>query len=355
MTTDQSPDSLPGNLLRRGPPMSSSRPRRTAAVALLAVTASSGVALAATAGPAAGAVPPRAHTSLSIRVAKPAIPPGGTDVVMGDLAARNHHVAGRVILLQAKAAGTTGWVGEARHRAGRHGRVAFRVTPTTATRYRLVFRGNGLQRPSVSGVVAVAIRQARSTTLTISQDTISIEPGGSDVVHGVLSQNGSPVANETVALKARTNAQQRFHLVTSSPTGTDGTVSFTVTPTVTTHYVLVHRRTATDRYARSPVATVHVRRPSSLSIRSNVKTDKVVISGQLRGGGHALSNRPVKLETSAAGAGTWTVVGTQRANKHGIVIFKVAKPATAEDYKLVFTGGWNFDPCESAVATVTVS
>jgi hypothetical protein len=335
--------------------MSSSRPRRTAAVALLAVTASSGVALAATAGPAAGSVPPRAHTSLSIRVAKPAIHPGGTDVVMGDLAARNHHVAKRVILLQARAAGTTTWVGEARHRTGRHGRVAFRVSPASTTRYRLVFRGNGLQRPSVSGVVAVAVRAARTTALTISQDSIYIEPGGSDGIHGVLSQNGTTLGNEVVALRSRLNSQRNFHLVGTTTTASDGTVSFTVTPAVNTHYVLVHRRTATTQYARSPIATVHVRRPSSLSIRARQTEAKEVISGQLRGGGHALANRPVTLETSPAGAGTWTVVATKHANQHGNVVFKVAKPTTAEDYKLVFAGGWNFDPCESAVAAVTVS
>jgi hypothetical protein len=335
--------------------MSSSRPRRTAAVALVAMTASSAVALAAAADPAAGSVRPRAHTSLSIRVAKPAIPPGGTDVVMGDLAARNHRVAHRVILLEAKPAGTSAWVGEARHRTGRHGRVAFRVTPASSTRYRLVFLGNGVQRPSVSGVVAVAVRAARSTTLTISQDAIFIEPGGSDGIHGVLSHNGAPLAGDTVALRSRTSSQRHFHLVSTATTASDGTVSFTVTPKVNTRYVLVHRRTATARYARSPIATVHVRRPSSLSIRSRLTTDQVMISGQLRGGGHALRHRMVTLEASPAGVGTWTSVGTARANKHGIVAFKEAKPTVSEDYKLVFNGGWNFDPCESAVATVTVS
>jgi hypothetical protein len=337
--------------------MSSFRPRRTAAVALLAVTASSGVALVAT-DPAAGSVTPRAHTSLSIRVAKPAIQPGGTDRVMGDLAASDHHVAGRVILLQAKPAGTTSWVGEARHRTGRLGRVGFRVSPPSTTRYRLVFRGNGLQRPSVSGVVAVRVLAPRSTSLTISQDTIYIEPGGSDGIHGVLSHDGAPLAGEAVALRSRTNSQLHFHLASTATTATDGTVSFTVSPAVTTHYVLVHHKTTTTEYARSPIATVHVRRPSSLSIRARAGTNREVISGQLRGGGHALRNRPVTLEASPHVDGTpdtWTAVGTARTNKHGIVVFKVAKPTASEDYKLVFAGGWNFDPCESAVATVTVS
>src|SRR5262249_42189266 len=154
--------------------------------------------------------------------------PGGSDVVMGDLAARNHRVANRIILLQAKAAGTTSWVGEARHQTGRHGHVAFRVSPASTTRYRLVFTGNGLQRPSVSGVVAVAVRVPRTTSLTISQDTIYIEPGGSDGIHGVLSNDGAPLANESVALRSRVGSQPNFHLVTSATTASDGTVSFTV-------------------------------------------------------------------------------------------------------------------------------
>ena len=44
-----------------------------------------------------------------------------------------------------------------------------------------------------------------------------------------------------------------------------------------------------------------------------------------------------------------------KANKHGIVVFREPAPTAAEDYKLVYAGGWNYDPCESAVATVTVS
>ena len=117
------------------------------------------------------------------------------------------------------------------------------------------------------------------------------------------------------------------------------------------------RKTATAPYARSPIATVHVRRPSSLSIRSklNPKTSKVVVSGQLRGGGHALPNRRVTLQESPAGAGTWIPVGTMKTNKRGIVVFREPAPTAAEDYKLVYAGGWNYDPCESAVATVTVS
>lgn len=339
--------------------MTSSRTRRTTAVAVLAVTASSGVALAA-ATPASAHVRARAHTSLSIRAARSVINPGASDVVRGDLAARGHHVANRAILLQSKATGTTGWVGQARHRTGAHGGVAFTVTPATTTRYRLVFMGNGWQKPAKSGVVAVHIRDnTKATSLTISQDTVFVEPGGSDGIHGLLTQSGTPLAGATVLLKSETAKQRYYHLVTSGPTQTDGTVSFTVTPTVRTHYVLVFRKTATADYARSKVATVHVRQPSSLSIRARVNGKNLeVISGQLRGGANgaakALANRPVTLQESTD-ANTWTPVSTVRANKHGMVTFREAAPTATEYYRLVFAGGWNFDPCQSAAAEVIVS
>ncbi len=334
--------------------MTSTRTRRGAALAVLAVTVSSGIALAAT-YPAAANVAPRAHTSLSIRVARPAINPGGTDVVMGDLAARHHRVAGRAIYLEAKPQGATGWTREARHRTGRHGRVAFRVSPATSTRYRLAFLGNGLQRPTLSGVVGVRVRTS-ANSLAISQDAISIEPGSSDAIHGVLTVNGAPLGGVPVELRDRPAGQRNFHLFATSNTASDGTVSFPVTPAVNTHYVLIYRGTATTPHLRSAVVTVHVRRPSSLSIRALLNAAGMeVISGDLRGGGSGLAHRPVSLQQSPSTTGTWTTVGTERTGRHGGVAFKEVRPTASEDYRLVFAGGPNFDGCMSPVATVTVS
>jgi hypothetical protein len=300
-------------------------------------------------------VPHRAHTSLSIRVVRHVINPGGTDIVIGALAARRHHVAHRAVYLESKTEDASAWTKQARHLTGRHGRVAFKVAPTVTTRYRLAFLGNGFQRPSVSGVVAVRVR-THASSLAISQDAVSIEPGASDGIHGLLTLNGAPLGNAAVELHSRAVNQLRFHLAGTATTASDGTVSFTVTPAVNTHYLLVFRRTDAAPPARSSVVTVHVRRSCSLSIRARLNPKNLeVISGDLRGGGHGLAHRAVSLQESPSGAATWTTVGTQRTGRHGGVAFKEVPPTAPEDYRLVFAGGVNFDGCQSGVVTATVS
>jgi hypothetical protein len=329
--------------------------RAGATVAALAVTAASGIAVAATASPAAGSPPQRAHTSLSIRVARPVTAPEAGDLVLGRLVARHHRVVGRVIYLESRAAGTTAWTRQARHLTGRHGRVAFEVAPAVTTRYRLAFRGNRFQRPSHSVAVMVRVR-SRATSLVASQDSRSIEPGGSDRLHGLLTVNATPLGGAAVELHSRAANQTRFHLAGTTATAPDGTVTFPVTPTRNTHYFLLFRRTETAPAARSAIVTVHVRQPSSLSIRARLNRHGMeVISGDLRGGGHALARRLVSLQESPSGAGTWTTVGTQRTGRYGGVAFKELPPTAPEDYRLVFAGGVNFDGCRSPVATVTVS
>ena len=85
----------------------------------------------------------------------------------------------------------------------------------------------------------------------------------------------------------------------SATTGTDGSVTFTVTPTEKTGYRLVFRRTADDAAARSDVAVVAVRKPTSLSIRAKHDTisagDPDGISGVLLTHTRPLPGRLVTL------------------------------------------------------------
>jgi hypothetical protein len=331
--------------------MTSTLPRRTAAVTALAVAAFSGVALAGAAVSASAAQ--RAHTSLSIRAAKSAINPGGGDTISGDLRSPAGHTSGKRIVLLAKANGTTTWNKEAVHRTGRNGNVGFGVSPASSTRYRLAFRGNKFQQGSQSGVVLVRVLD--STSLTISPAATSINPGDTDTINGVLSLDGAPLVGDAVKLRGRQN-HRRFADLGSAITAADGSVSFAVTPPATTHYMLVFKKTAADAGARSAIATVHVRQSSSLSIRArNNRNGAEVISGDLRGGGHALAHRRVTLQDQPFGSTTWTTVGTKRTGHAGGVGFTEPAPSVKENYQLVFAGGPLYEGCQSGVVTVNVA
>jgi hypothetical protein len=326
--------------------------RRTAAVTALAVAAFSGVALVGSAVTANAAA--KSHTSLSIRSVHAGINPGGSDEIIGSLHARDGRVGGHLIALFSKANGTTTWAKVKQHRTGVHGNIAFEVTPAVTTRYRLAFPGNKFQQASQSGIVTVRVRN--TTSLTIALSATSIQPGSSDTVSGDLSLGGSALVGDTVDLASR-NAHHGFAKIGSQVTASDGSVSFTVTPGITTQYVLVFVKNSTNAGARSAIATVHVLRTSSLSIRAraNRKAGDEVISGNLRGGGSPLAHRKVTLMDRPDGTGPWTAVATHLTVHNGDVAFTEAAPTSTEDYQLVFSGGQAFDGCQSGIVTVTVS
>jgi 5-hydroxyisourate hydrolase-like protein (transthyretin family) len=333
--------------------MSASLTRRRVAVGALAVTVAGGIAL--TAVTPAAASDGRVHTSLSIRVQKASVNPGGGDWIGGRLHARHVSVFDRRVVLQDKPAGAVAWTREAVNRTHRGGRVAFQVSPTVNTRYRLVFAGNARMRPSVSGIVIVRVR-ANATSLIETLGSNVIQPGGSTTVNGALSADGTPIADGTVILQSRTNAQRYFHRAASGATAEDGTISFPVTPTVNTHYRLVFRKTETNGYAQSEVETVHVQRPSSISISGRLnRSDQEVITGVLRGAGHVLPARRIELQSKPTGTTTWTTVAVHRTNRHGAVRFVQTAQSGSTDYQLVWAGGPNFAGCQSNVLTVTFS
>jgi hypothetical protein len=203
-------------------------------------------------------------------------------------------------------------------------------------------------------------------SLSISVATKSIHPGSSDTVSGVLTRAGAAASGDTVYLRARLAGKKASHRVSSGTTGGDGAVSFTVTPSTNTHYRLVLRLPSavtpapvpagiavpTTVAARSKVATVHVLRDSSLSIRARLaKNGTERVAGQLRGGGHGLARRDVALQERAIGAAAWTTVATKRTKRHGVVGYNVAAASTSAEYQLVFAGGANFSASQSGVVT----
>jgi len=186
------------------------------------------------------------------------------------------------------------------------------------------------------------------TALSIATSAPSVDPGSQVSVQGVLTQSGQPLAGQSVELRARPAHQKHdFTTVATGTTASDGTVSFTQSPIVDTVYRLLFRHTDTAATSVSPTATVFVRRATSLSIRN----DNGTIRGALFGPQNPLANQTVTLESSPAGANTWTAVATQQTGSRGGVGFPVS-PTSATDYRLTFAGAARFQACKSGVVTV---
>jgi hypothetical protein len=93
------------------------------------------------------------------------------------------------------------------------------------------------------------------TKLSISNRVVAHGKHHVDVVSGVLRSDGTGVAKETVALKARTGVRPRWAVVATGTTGTTGGISFTVTPKVKTQFELVFAGDPTYRASHSNVIT----------------------------------------------------------------------------------------------------
>jgi hypothetical protein len=208
-------------------------------------------------------------------------------------------------------------------------------------------------------------------SLSVAVAAKSIQPGGSDVVSGVLSKAGVVQPGDTVILRARPNGKWFGHRVASAVTSNDGAVQFTVQPAKSTHYRLVFRvpvatpepatsatsTAETTVAARSAATTVHVVQPSSLSITTKQRhgAGREVVVGQLRGDGHALAHRRVMLQSQTVGSAAWTTLKTRRTHRNGAVEFRAPKGSMAEQFQLVFSGGANYTGSTSGVVTVNVA
>ena len=292
--------------------------------------------------------PRRLVTSLSIRVKSPRVDADGADLITGRLRSHNVPLQGKWVLLLAREDGATKWSFEGANKTGGRGQVAFRVHPPTGTHYRLAFLGTQVFKASRSGVVHVAVRP---NALTIEATPGVIDPGAPATVSGVLTNKGLPYAGQTVQLFSKVaGSGQHFALAGSAVSAADGSVSFPVAPVATSRYFLFLPHATGVPAAKSPIATVHVKAATSLSIRGKVTAKGFVVSGYLRGGGSALQGRKVTLQSQADGESSWTDVATKRTKKQGRVAFTRA-PAAGTSYRLSYAGGARFAPCTSGVVT----
>lgn len=286
----------------------------------------------------------RVPTTLSIRVARPAVSPGQGTVVSGRLRAHRASIPGRWVALLARPAGADTWQFRDARRTGRAGQVHFPIRPRTKTAFRLAFSGTQVFRPSRSGVVHVGVRPA----VRIAVAPRRVDPGESVTVSGSVIHRGDPVAGATVDLLARPSGRRStWAVVASSTTATDGTVSFVATPTRDTRYRLHVHRTSDAPGSWSRVVVVDVRAPSSLSIRGRDTASGLVVTGQLRAQGHPVRRAAVDLQT--LGSTGWTTVATKRTDRNGRVRF-VRPSAPGTSYRLAYDGP-RFASCTSATLT----
>lgn len=291
-----------------------------------------------------GSGPQRIKTTLSVRATHRPVDAHGRSLVRGKLVARGVDIPNRTVLLLARTHGQPFAV-VAASRTDRDGVVRFPVRPTVKTAYRLKFQGTRLLRPSRSGIVRIGVRPVA----TASAAPASIDPGEVTVVSGAVSYEGAPYVGATVDLLARNPKKKhaKFAVVATGTTDAAGMVSFEQSPTRTTAYRLVVRRSErTPPRAVSNTARVRVTLPSSLSIRGRGVADAFKVSGVLRGGGSTLKGRVVSLETLAEDGVTWTVIATDVTGKHGKAEFS-QPPSEGSSYRLTYAGGPRFAPSTS--------
>jgi 5-hydroxyisourate hydrolase-like protein (transthyretin family) len=251
----------------------------------------------------------------------------------------------RTLTLEQRNADGT-WTALGTQTTNANGVVHFTVSPSQTTRYALFFHRTPRLRAARSNVVTVWVGQP--TALSITKSAGSVNPGEAVTIAGVLTENGSALAGKAVELRARPVGSNTATTIATGTTASDGTVAFSPTPATDTVYRLLFRHTAVDATAISPAVVVLVRRSTSLSIRFDGSAVRGTLFGPHNNG---LGDKRVTLQSSPAGADTWSDVASKRTGPHGGVGFAVA-PATATDYRLVFAATPRYQACQSGTVTV---
>ena len=95
-----------------------------------------------------------------------------------------------------------------------------------------------------------------ATALSIKNKVIAHHRHHADSITGVLRDEHTGVANETITLDSRTGKKPRWAAVATGTTGANGSVTFTVAPTARTQFKLVFAGDSTFRKSHSNVITL---------------------------------------------------------------------------------------------------
>jgi hypothetical protein len=112
--------------------------------------------------------------------------------------------------------------------------------------------------PSATASATTAPKHSKldPTKLSISNKVIAHGKHHGTAINGVLTSDGTGLANETVTLESRSGVSPRWTVVATGTTATGGTVSFTVTGKVKTQFELVFAGDATHKGSHSNVITL---------------------------------------------------------------------------------------------------
>jgi hypothetical protein len=119
-----------------------------------------------------------------------------------------------------------------------------------------VLAGGGVMVTATAAGAATGHSKLQPTTLSIKNKAIAHGKHHADAVSGVLRSHRKDVAGETITLDSRTGKKPRWAAVGTGTTGSNGSVTFDVTPTTRTQYKLVFAGDSTFRKSHSNVITL---------------------------------------------------------------------------------------------------
>jgi hypothetical protein len=116
--------------------------------------------------------------------------------------------------------------------------IAYRFRTAGERDIRVVFPGDRRNSKGVSNAVSVIVQQTQVKGFTITTSAPIIQYGRSAQISGVLDEPGTttPEPNTAIVLCSRTEDQTKFNCSTAGMTGSDGSYSFTVSPSHNTYY-----------------------------------------------------------------------------------------------------------------------
>ncbi len=306
-----------------------------------------------------------AATSLSIRVVDARIKPGHDARISGHLAvAGGATAAGRTVLLEAKALGTTEFVPVAEVVSAARGGVSTIVEPEVTTRYRWRYLGDTDTRPSRSGVAAVRVRTTGhaphrlASSLSIRHVFRVSALGGIDIVRGRLRVGRVSLPHRPVILLARAAGTTDWTYEGTRNTHRKGTVKFVVDPSVDTAYRMVFLGSRLLRPARSAVVRVPHRPDVAITVApsSITRGETVTITGSVTDVGLPVAGAKVVLWAQKFGrpADARRIAEAGITAEDGSVVFTDV-PRRSTKYRLRVVGGEDFAPALSAIAGVVVA
>lgn len=97
-----------------------------------------------------------------------------------------------------------------------------------------------------------------ATTLSIKNKPIAHSKHHATAITGTLRDERTAVSGETITLESRTGKHPKWAAAGTMTTDSNGSVMFTVAPTVRTQYKLVFAGDSTFRHSASNVITIKV-------------------------------------------------------------------------------------------------